>query len=105
RAGRARARAPARNLTELALARSVNDAAFREVIGRQLDGDGIALQDADVVFSHLARDVRRHDVAVFELHTEGRVRQRLHHRAFHLDRVFFGHRLTVSARSGPRIVA
>jgi NhaA family Na+:H+ antiporter len=54
--------------------RAVNDAAFRQIVRRQLDGDGVAFQDADVMFAHLARDVRGHDVAVLELDAKGRVR-------------------------------
>ena len=76
-------------------ARAVGDPALREVVRRELDGHGVALQDPDVVLAHLARDVRRHDVAVRELHAKGRVRQCFHHRAFHLDCFFFCHSATV----------
>src|SRR6185503_13849919 len=60
--------------SERASARAVDDAAFREVVRRQFDGDGVAFQDADVVLAHLAGDVRRHDVAVLELDAKGSVR-------------------------------
>ena len=36
------------------LACSVDDPTLGQVVGRQLHGDGVALQDADVVFTHLA---------------------------------------------------
>src|SRR6187549_76971 len=57
-----------------ASARAVDDSAFRQVVRRELDGDGVTFQDADVVFPHLARDVRGHNVAVLELDAKGRVR-------------------------------
>ena len=59
---------------ESALARPVDDAAFGEIVRRELDGHGVAFQDADVVFTHLARDVCGHHVAVLELDAKGRVR-------------------------------
>src|SRR2546426_3890378 len=73
------------------LLESVRDPAPREVVRRQLDLDAVAGQDADEVHAHLAADVREHPMAALELHAKHRVRQRLHHRAFDLDRVFFRH--------------
>ena len=75
------------------LSPAVGDAALAEVVGGDLDGDAVAAQDADVVLAHLAGDVGGHDVAVFEFHAEGGVRQRLHDGAFHLDVLFFCHGL------------
>src|SRR5687768_4029672 len=69
----------------------VSDAAAREVVRRQLDLHAVAGQDADEVHAHLAAHVGEHAMAALQLHSEHRVRQRLHHRALHLDRVFFGH--------------
>jgi len=73
------------------LAPAVGDAAFREVVRRDLDRDGIAAQDADIVLTHLAADVGGHDVAVFEFDSEGGVGKRLDDGAFHFDVVFFRH--------------
>ena len=73
------------------LAPAVGDAAFREVVRRDLDRDGIAAQDADVVLPHLAADVGGDDMAVFQLDAEGGVGKGLDDGAFHFDVVFFRH--------------
>src|SRR5580658_4521061 len=73
------------------LAAAVDDAALGQVVGGHFHGDRIAGEDANVVFAHLARDVRGHDVAVLQLHPKSRIRQGLDDLAFHLDRIFFGH--------------
>src|SRR5919205_3296989 len=66
----------------------VGDAAAIEVVGRELDLDPIARQDADVVPAHLAGDVAENLVAVVERHPEHRVGQGLRDLALHLDLVF-----------------
>ena len=86
-------------------ARAIGDPALGEVVGRELDRHGVALQDPDVMFAHLPRDVRGDDMAVRELDAKRRVRQRLHYRTFHLYRFFFGHSARVAARFGRGIVA
>src|SRR5262250_3154147 len=73
------------------LTAAIDDAALGEVVRSHLHGDGIAGQDAYVVLTHLARDVRSHDVAILQLHPESRVGQGLDDLTFHLNRVFFGH--------------
>src|SRR6267143_5231594 len=72
-------------------AAAIDDASLGQVVGGHLHGDRIAGQDADVVFAHLAGDVRGHDVAILQFHPESRIGQGLDDLAFHLDRVFFGH--------------
>src|SRR5262245_7249991 len=69
---------------------AVRDAAAAEVVGRELDLHAVAGQDPDVVHPHLPGDVSEHLVPVLELDTEHRVRQRLHHRPLHEDRVVLG---------------
>ena len=68
-----------------------DDAAFGEVIRRHFDFHFVAGEDADVVFSHPPGDVGVNHVAVFQLNTEGGVREGFHHGADHFDVFFFGH--------------
>src|SRR6266480_1071982 len=82
----------------------VRDAPAREVVGRELDLHAVAREDPDEVHSHLPAHVREHLVAVLQLHAEHRVRERLHHRALDLDRVFFRH-LRVSTSGSPSVTA
>ena len=65
--------------------------AFGEVVGRHFDGHEIAREDADVVFAHLAGDMRGDYVPVLELHAERSVGQSLDDFAFHLQCFFFCH--------------
>ena len=77
---------------------AVDDTASGEVVGAQLDDNSILGQDADVVLTHLSRNVAENHVAILELHTEHRVRQGLNDRAFHLnDAVFLRHILRLSS--------
>src|SRR4051812_17967317 len=73
------------------LASAIGDPALREVVRRELDRHGVALQNPDVMLAHLPGNVRGDDMAVRELDAKSRVRQRVHYRAFHLYRFFFGH--------------
>src|SRR5437899_425730 len=83
---------------------SVRDPAPREVVRRQLDLHPIAREDPDEVHPHLAAYVREHPVTVVQLHSEHRVRQRLHHGPFDLDRVFLRH-FRVSTSGSPSVTA
>src|SRR2546422_8999717 len=83
---------------------SVRDPAPREVVRRQLDLHPIAREDPDEVHPHLAAHVREHPVTVVQLHSEHRVRQRLHHGPFDLDRVFLRH-FRVSTSGSPSVTA
>jgi hypothetical protein len=80
---------PSRNLRTVSLARSIHDAAFREVVRGQLDSDLVPRKDADIVLAHLAGDMSRDGVTVLQLDPENSVRQGLRDRAFHLDNVVF----------------
>src|SRR6476469_6227293 len=82
-------------LTTGSLLRPENDAPARQVVGRQLHRHLVAGQDADVMHPHLARDVSQYHVSVFQLHSEGRIRQGLENLALHLYRVFLRHALPV----------
>lgn len=93
-----------------ALARAEGDAAFRQIVGCELYGHAIAREDADVMFTHLAGDVRGHDVTVIELYAKQSVGERLDDRPLHLYVFFFGHAVNgslgclggVSCRTRPR---
>src|SRR5690606_4203657 len=65
-----------------------HDPSFREVVGRELDRDPVARRHAYVVPPHLARQMRRDDVAVVELHAEKGVREGVDDGALHFDRLF-----------------
>ena len=62
-----------------------------QIVRCHLDIHLVADEDADAVLAHLARSVREHIVAVFQLHPEHRVGQKLGHGAFELEKFFFGH--------------
>src|SRR5262245_903553 len=69
----------------------VDDPAPGQVVRGQLDENAIPREDPDEVLPHLPRDVGEHAVLVLELDAEHRVRQRLDHRGFHLNRLFLRH--------------
>src|SRR5262252_3926801 len=71
--------------------RAEHDAPAREVVRRELDRDLVPGEDADVMHTHLARDMTQNDVSVLQLDAEGRVGERLHDLPLHLDHVFLGH--------------
>src|SRR3990170_3472491 len=65
-----------------------------EVVGRHLDGDGVAGQDADIILPHLAGDVGEDVVflsAGVHLDAEGRVGQRRNDYALYLNGIGFAH--------------
>src|SRR5688572_4372430 len=78
---------------ERLLATAVDDAPLGQIIGRELDGDLVAREDADVVLAHLSGDVRGDHMSVFQLDSESRVGQGLDDLAIHLNRFFFSHKL------------
>src|SRR5215211_2882213 len=67
---------------------SVGNAPAGEVVGRELDLDPVAREDADVVLAHLSGDLRQHLVPAVDLDAEHRARQGLDDLAFHLDLLF-----------------
>src|SRR5438445_10174318 len=66
---------------------SVGDSTASEVVGRQFHLHLVARKDADVVLSHLPRDLRQHLVPVVQLDAEHRAGKRLGDLAFDLDLV------------------
>src|SRR3954469_17041296 len=76
---------------------AVDDPTPGEVVRAQLDDDPVLGEDADVVLSHLAADVRQDLVAVRELNAEHGVRERLDDRSLDLDcAILLRHVLRVS---------
>src|SRR5258706_2753740 len=71
------------------LAVAVDDAAPRQVVGRELDADAVAWRDADEAAAHAARRVGDELVAVLKLHLEHRIRQSLRDGGVHDDRLLF----------------
>src|SRR5438132_14000188 len=68
-----------------------SDASLGQVVGRHLDVDAIASQNADAVLAHLARRMGEDFVLVVQLHPEHGVGQQLRDGSGKLDHVFFGH--------------
>src|SRR6185437_13976766 len=76
---------------------AVDDTAAGQVVRTQLHDHAVLREDADVVLTHLARDVGKHFVPVGQLNAEHRVGKSFDHGSFDLDdAVFFGHSLTVA---------
>src|SRR6478752_1415737 len=67
---------------------AVDDPPAVQIVGRQLDLDPVAGQDADPVAPHPARDVTGGLMAVVELDPEEAVAERLGDLALHLDLFF-----------------
>src|SRR4051794_34412297 len=75
----------------------VDDPTPGEVVRAQLNDDPVLGEDADVVLSHLAADVRQDLVSVRELDPEHGVRERLDDRSLDLDcAILLRHVLRVS---------
>jgi len=64
------------------------DSAAGEVVGRELDLDAVAGEDADVVLAHLPGDASEDTVAIVELHPEHRAWERFDDLALDLDLLF-----------------
>jgi hypothetical protein len=56
---------------------AVNDPALGQIVGRKLDANAIAGDDADKMLAHPARDMGHDNVSTFDLYAKSRVRQRL----------------------------
>jgi len=70
---------------------AINDAALVQVVWSQLNDNAVTGQDADVVLTHLARDVCSNDMTIVQLYAEGRVWKGVNNLAFHFNVVFFCH--------------
>ena len=65
------------------------DAAVIDVVGRKLQRDLIAGEDADVMLSHFAAGVRDQLMSVVQRHAETRIRQDFIDYTTHFDQFFF----------------
>lgn len=75
------------------LAHAIGDAAFAQVIRRELDGNFVAAKNSDVVLAHLSGNMRGHDVTVFEFDSKLGVGKGFENRTFHFYVVFFSQEL------------
>lgn len=62
-----------------------------QIVRRQLDRDFIARKDADEIHPYLTRHMCQHDVAIFQLDLEHRIRQCLQDLAFYFDYILLRH--------------
>src|SRR6476469_7179162 len=85
----------------------VDDARAVEVVGRQLDADAVAREDADAEAPHLSGHVAEHRVVVVEPDAKHRVREGLDHLTLELDLVLLGHggRTVPPPRAGLAVLA
>ena len=86
-----------------ALPLSVDDSAFGEVVGADLDEDAVAGSDANVVASHFSRDQSKEFVLLlthFHFQTEHGIGEGLLHYGFAFDIITFWHSERVSPKSG-----
>ena len=74
---------------EVLLAAAVDDAALGEIVGGHFDRHLVASQNTNVVFTHLAGNMRGHDVAGLEFDAKRRIGQGLNDLALELDCLFF----------------
>ena len=82
-------------LLETDLLVAINDSTSGEVVSAKFNNDFVLGKNANVVLSHLSRDVCQDFVSVGQLNSEHCVRKSLNHRALDLnDTVFVGHSLT-----------
>ena len=74
--------------TFISLLHPEGDSAAGEVVGRELDLDTIAGEDADVVLAHLPGDTSEDAMAIVELNPEHRAGKRFDDLALDLDLLF-----------------
>ena len=75
-----------------------NNTALGQIVGRQLNGHLVPRQYADVMHTHLSRDMAQDDMAILQLHPERCVWEVFLNLPLHLDNVFLCH-----AINGPGI--
>jgi hypothetical protein len=84
---------------------SVDDSAFGEVVGADLDEDAVTGSDANVVSSHFSRDQSKEFVLLlthFHFQTEHGIGEGLLHNGFDFDVITFRHSERVSPKSGQK---
>src|SRR5690349_10289241 len=68
-----------------------NDATATQIVGRDLDGDAVTLEDTNAKSPHVATKRGEHSMPVGQQHTKRRIRQHLGDLSFELYRLFLGH--------------
>jgi hypothetical protein len=72
-------------------ARAIGDTRFAQIVGGEFDFDFVAGENTNVVFAHLAGNVRGDHVTIFQAHPKGGVGKGVDYFTFHFDLVFFRH--------------
>lgn len=80
------------------LLKAIGDPTSREVVRRQLESHFVSRQYFDVMHSHLAGNVRKNLVPIFELNAKHSIGQRFQYRSLYLDNVFFGQKHLLKVR-------
>jgi len=93
--------APTKADVEEVLPAAVNDATFGQIVRCELNRDAVARENTNIVLTHFSRDVRSHNVTIFEFYPKSRVGKRLGNDAFHLDGFFFCQGPQVSVQKRP----
>jgi hypothetical protein len=75
----------------MSLATTVRDSSFTQIVWGHLNGDLVASQDANVMFSHLAGYVSSNNMSIFEFYSEHGVGECVYDYTLHLDGFFFSH--------------
>src|SRR5690606_24704026 len=75
----------------LASACPVSNPAFAQVVGGQLHLNLVAGQNADVVLTHLAGNMSRYYVPIFQFYPEHRIRKGINYLTFHFNVIIFCH--------------
>ena len=74
----------------LSLFFSPGDPTLGQIVDRNLDGYGVARENADIVHTEFTGDMCVHDISVWQFHLEGGVRQSLQHNAvFKFNQIIF----------------
>ncbi|CAH1658376.1 hypothetical protein CHELA1G11_12916 [Hyphomicrobiales bacterium] len=70
---------------------TIGDPALGQIIGRHLNENAIARQDADAVLAHLAGGMRHDLMVVLEFDAKHRIGEQFRHNSRELEELFFRH--------------
>ena len=70
---------------------AVGDAAFRQIVGRELHGDAVTCKHADAVAAELAGEMGQHCTVDIQLDTEQTTGELFYYGACDFDAIFFAH--------------
>ena len=91
--------------TRIDLAFPVGDAAFAEIVRRQLNANLVPRNNPNEVFAHPSSHVRHHFIARFQLDSETRIRERLGNSTLDLKGLFFFCQLSTLFKEAYQAVA